>query len=1011
MKLFPILLSWIFLFFLPIQIFGQKNKLSNAYLIKTYSFYKNPDPSLSHLNYFDAMAEKMHLSAQSKMVLTEEVAGQKGYNHFRYQQFHAGLPIFGSHYILHEQAGKVVTATGHYSPQTKVSAKSGTNALTATAFAKKAMNAREYNTRTVEPILCFVDPAFPDVSETLRLAYQVDLHSTEPFDKRRYFVDAANGSIITEFPLIMQVGVPSKAKTKYYGVQDIITDSIAPQQFVLRDPTRGEGIYTYNNDGSNFTSSSSTWDLSNNQQDEVALDAHFCAQKYYDMMLADYNWQGLDGNGKAFKVHLHGGNYVNALWSGESISFGDGDCINGPQTTLEIVGHEFTHGMVDFSSKLVYSAEPGAIDESLADMFGKMLERKTAPANFSWDFGLSYALSPDVEPFRMMDDPKSLEMPAYYKGMFWEDNNDVHINSSIGNLWFTMLVDGKQGINELGTAFDVPAIGMEKVGQIVFQVNRNYLTENSNYNAFYQYSVDVAEALYGAGSVELQAVIEAWKAVGLPTFPSSSLDLSIAGGSFVAENHCGLGQYLPVNFIITNLSGIAYDPSMMGKVTLSSFPLSNFTVNLTSSISPWEMFEIRVDNWLKGTNPGLLMVDANLNLLDENSDNNSGHSIYNIASFESNDLSIFVRSSPQKCFSTKQQVSIFVSNQSCKAVAAGNALIFTASDHLGTLVWTSPPYSLAEDLDPAATIVVAYEIPAPNMPKVFSLVYPTDPDPTNNEFVHTTLPNYLPITSNYLNDFETNFGEDGYLDLSYDSPKLTIPYQNNHYFASSGHYQNPDDFQRCSDVFSVFKNEYNNGLTSSIHTCVDFSFSPTPTLEFDLAQFRNTFSDTSNYLYSSMLQAKWTGNESGDQIIYGQPEGAIKHYSIALPPNFKGDLDFQLYTELGHWGLNPIYLDEDDFVLLDNIKLTASTIGTSEAETGSSILISPNPSRERATIQSTDGIKTILLQNVSGQTLQTLLVNATSYDLDLKGLQNGFYFLNIQLDNGQWGVRKLVKMD
>ena len=1006
MKLLSILFSWALLFCLPFQTFGQKSTRSNAQLIQHYTFYKNSDPSLNHLNYFEAMRETTQLSAQSKMVLTEEIADASGYSHFKYQQFHAGLPIFGSRYILHEKEGKVMTATGQYTPQVNASALPGINALTATAFAKKAMKAKEYHSRKTEPILCFVDPAFPQVSETLRLAYQVDLHSTEPFDKRRYFVDAASGKIITEFPLILQEGVPSTAKTRYYGVQNIITDSIAPQQFVLHDPTRGEGIFIYNNDGSSFTSTSSNWDLTNADKDEVALDAHYCTQEYYDMMLADYNWQGQDGIGKALKVNVHAGNFANAFWDGESSSYGDGDCNYGPLTTLEVIGHEFTHGMIDYTSNLVYSGESGAINESLADMFGKMLERKTDPANSSWDLGHSFLLDPNSKPFRVMDDPNSVEMPAYYQGQYWTDNGGVHTNSSIGNLWFTMLVDGKQGINEVGTNFNVPALGVDKAGQIVFQVNRYYLTESSNYAAFYQYSIGVAETLYGAGSTELQAVTEAWKAVGVPGVPSTTFDLGIVGSGFSDNTYCDINQFIPVTFKITNGSGVAYDPSMMGTITLSSFPLPDYTVNLTSPIGPGEVFEIVVDDWLFVTESGYSYVSATLNLSDNNSDNNSTYNYYNVLEFEFDDLRLFVDFNGQECFDITQNIGVFFSNNSCEPVPAGTVLSFTATDDVGNLVWTSPPYTLSVDMASNSSLFAEYDIPVVNSPLTITLVYPNDPDQFNNEFFDESEGIYLPITSNYLNNFETNAGQDGYLALDY-MLDITLSYQNNQYFASTGTTENPDNFSRCADVISVFNYESAAGLNASIHTCLDFSFSDAPSLEFDLAQFRNASGDN----YSSMIQAKWTGTTNGNQVIFGQPEGVVQHHTIPLPPYFKGALDFKLYTEIGRFSLNSNYLNDDDFVLFDNLKLTAPTVGTDELATNSSILVSPNPTQERASIQSAIGIKTILLQNVSGQTLQTLQVSATRHDLDIKGLQNGFYFLNIQLENGQWGVKKLVKMD
>ncbi len=993
---------------LPFHIFGQKTSLSNAYLVKTYTFYKNTDARLHHENYFEAMGEKMHLSPQSKMVLTEETPGKNGYTHFKYQQYHAGLPIFGSRYMLHEKDGKVKTATGHYRPQVSMSATPSINVATAVALAQRDMQAKTYSDKETEPILCFIDPAFPKVSESLCLAYQVDAHSTEPFDKCRYFVDATSGKIITQLPLILREGVPSKAKTRYYGMQNITTDSVGPQEFVLRDPTRGEGIFIYNSNGTSFTSTSSTWDLTNDQKDEVALDAHYCTQEFYDMMLEDYNWQGQDGHGKALKAYVHGGDYVNAFWDGESSTYGDGDCNYGPLTTFEVIGHEFTHGVVQYTSGLVYEGESGAINESLADMFGKLLERKSDPTHFSWSLGHSFALSPESQFFRVMDDPNSVEMPALYRGQYWEDGNDVHTNSAIGNLWFSMLVDGKQGTNEAGVAFDVSALGPEKVGQIVFEVNKNYLTESSDYNAFYQYSVAVAEALYGAGSTEVQAVTEAWKAVGLPSELNTDFDLGLQGGGFSISNFCGLDQYLPVNIKVVNLSSVAYNPSMMGSVRLSNFTISDYIIPLTSPIGPGEVFEVQVDNWLQATEPGFTSISVSLEVDDANADNNESYFFYNVAEFAAGDLSLDEDLSTEGCFATVQYAGMYVENNGCEAIPAGTVLQFSATDEDDNPVWSSP-YTLAEDLDGFGTLFIGFELPVVNSALYFVLDYPNDPDTENNESYDES-GQYLPITGNYLNTFEIDGGQDEYVELQYYSFESIITYQNNQYFASTGVYQDPEEFQRCADITSVFDYEYASGINASLHTCLDFSTSAAPTLEFDLVQFRNA-SAAPGFQQSSMMQARWQGNASGNETIFGQVEGAVKHHNILLPPFFKGALDLKMYTEVGQWTLDPSYFDEDDFVLLDNLQLRAPTSGTDDLPTDFPVLISPNPAGASTTIQAAAGLQTIQLQNLSGQILHTWQVHASTYDLDLQGLASGFYLLNIELENGQRGVRKVVKME
>ncbi|MBX2891784.1 MAG: M4 family metallopeptidase [Saprospiraceae bacterium] len=1006
---------WVFcaLFFsLFSPIFGQQNAPSNAHLVKTYTFFQNSDPRLNHQNFFEEMAGKMYLSAKSEMVLIEESTDKFGITHFKFQQFHEGLPIFGSRYILHEKDGRVLNANGRYSPQADANPQPGINAETAVAFAKRAMKAQAYHTRQADAVLCFIDPDFPEVSESLRLAYQVDLHSTEPFDKRRYFLDAITGKILCQFPLILNEGVPSTAKTRYYGIQHIITDSIGPQQIVLRDPTRGEGIFVLNNSLIEFTSTSSMWDLSSNPYTEVALDAHYCSQEYYDMMLSDYDWQGLDGNGKALNVRVNVGNFVNAFWDGEASFYGDGDCNYGPLTTLEVVGHEFTHGMIDYTSRLIYDSESGAINESLADLFGKLLERKADPGNFSWDLGHSFIINPESRPFRVMDAPNSVQMPAYYKGEYWFDGGDVHTNSAIGNLWFTMLVDGKQGTNEVGTSYNVPAIGAEKAGQIVFQVNRFYFTESSTYSEFYLYSQAVAEAMFGAGSTELLAVKEAWKAVGLPyTTQTPFFDLSLSSPRLEDKNYCQNSQYVPIKFKVVNSGTVTYTPSMMGTITLNSWSQGTLTIDLNSPIAPGEVYEVEVNNWFETSQAGFAYLGVSLNLSDDNTDNNQISEYFNITEHPANDLELFAFINKQgPCFTTTNNIVALVTNKSCETVPAGTVLNFTATNDAGNTIWSSPPYVLQQTLSGSRSVVLNYDIPFSSNGINLNLIHANDPNLFNN-----TNPLYqeikLPITGNYLNTFEQDNWMDNYLTISSIAFSPTLPYQNSSFFASTGVFDDPSFFQRCEDPLTVFKFPGGEGIYAIISACVDLSLSPNPRLEFDLAQFRNTTADLSNDPYSSVLQAKWEGNENGAQYYLGQPEGQVVHHNVALPPYFKGTLSLRFYTEVGQWDLDPSNLSVDDFLLLDNLQLSAPPLSTTEMSPGSSIHIVPNPATNITTISSNEGLKFIQLQSPNGQILRTLELETEQYRLDLNGLSNGVYFLHIQLANGQRAVKKLVKMD
>ncbi len=1013
MKLHILLFALALQFAFPADSFCQNKSISKAWLSKQFSAYKNTDASLNHLNFFEAMAEKMHLSDPSEMVPDEALEGENGFVHYKFKQYHAGIPVFGNTYILHEKEGTVVWAGGHYSPQTGTATSPALNLATALALAKKAMNADKYAEKEPLPILCFIDPAFPGMSESLRLAWQVDLHSTSPLDKQRYFVDALTGKVLLDFPLMLQEGVPSTAKTKYYGTQNIITDSVGAQQFLLHDPTRGEGITVLNFDGSPFTSTSSDWDLTNDFQDEVALDVHYCAQEYYDLMQEQFGWEGLDGNGKALKAKVHL-NDVNAYWDGEFSSYGDGNCIYGPLTTLEVVGHEFTHGMIDYTSKLVYDGESGAINVSLADIFGKILEHKTTPNGFSWDLGHSFLLSPDAEPFRIMDDPASVDMPDFYNGALWFSDADVHTNSAIGNLWFTMLTDGKQGINEAGESYDVPALGFDKAGQIVFKVNQAYFTESSNYQLFYEYSMQSAEELYGAGSLEVTATEEAWKAVGLPSTGAPGFDLSVSP-SFEFTGECGINEYYPITFQITNTGSVVYDPSMNAIliVSESSGNLTNYEVDINEPIAPGEVWTVIVDDWLIATEPNYYFIYADLIITDDSPFNNFGFYFFNIVEHVSSDLDLYVSTDRQECFSPSLGVIFFIQNNSCDTLPAGAAMTLSAENDSGAEIWTTP-YSLMEGLAGFGTVAAFYELPIADIGSTdsirFFLDFMDDPNPDNNEYVMSD-PQLEAISSDYLNTFN-DLPQDNYLVLDYLISDPIIGYQGELYFGSSGFNSDPEYVVHCPDYASSFNTPlYSSGVNSVIRACVDLSASPDPYLEFDLVQFRNDFATAENYPYSSMFQAKWTGDVLGNEIIFGQPEGELVHHGYQLPPYFKGELLFKFYAEIGQWELNPDNFNSDDFVLLDNLQLRSSFTGTDELQKEQPVQVSPNPAGGQISIRAIESMKTIALLHVNGKILRQEQVNAPTFDLDLNGLANGFYLLKIQLENGQWAVRKIVKME
>lgn len=997
---------------------SQSKRISNVYLAEKFHHFANPDATLNHLNYFEKMSVDMGLSASSEMELKKTISGENGYTHFKYQQFHRGIPIFGNTYILHEIAGRVVTANGRYSPQVNVETNPSIEAETALKLAQYAMQASAYESHLPTPTLCLIDPAFPKMSESLLLVYQVDLQSVTPFDKQRFFIDAHSGEVIQQFPLILHEGVPSTAKTKYYGTQNIITDSIGPQQYVLHDPTRGEGITVFGLDGNGFTSTASDWDLANEIQDEVALDAHYCAQQFYDLLLENFAWQGLDGNGKEMIVNVHnnGAGEVNAFWTGESANYGDGNCIYGPLTTLEVVGHEFTHGIVDYTSDLIYSNESGAMNESMADIMGKALEYESDPANFSWSLGHSFHLSPEAKPFRVLDDPKSVEMPAYYGGEFWYDGGGVHTNSAIGNLWFVMLVDGRQGTNEAGIDFNVPSIGMDKASQIAFQTNKSYLTASSDYHDFYEFSLVAAAELYGAGAPEIAAVEEAWKAVGLPSNNTvTGLDLSVVE-PFFYDRRCGLDEFFPVEVNITNLGDAEYLPAMGAvlKLSVTNNALPELNLPIGEAILPGEVMTVVVADWLKSDVPKTFNVQVKLELTDSNPDNNNSSLPFRIYEFSFGDLSLTTNYQLPPCFSTEMETAFYITNNGCEPIPAGTTYKLSVADSMGAVLW-SEDYTLANDHIPFRSQFVIYQLDLGVAPKEelnFLVEFSEDPDTSNNSEVEVA-PFYETITGDYLNDFEGDLAIDPTLYHSVDIPSPSILYDGSVYFVSTGRSTNPDRIDMCPDYEDNFgKTGFYSGNHGKIRTCLDLTGANTPYVSFDLVQFRNEEATADNYLYSCMLQTKWSGTDEGKEIIFGQNEGVPQQYGYSLPDDFKGELEFTFYTEYGQYIFNESSPNFDhDVLLMDNLQLQADFTKTTELENGKSVQVSPNPANSQLNIRSENRLTAVELRSINGQLLKQEKINASVFNFPIDEFENGVYLLRLQNSDGEWVVKKVVKME
>ena len=166
-----------------------------------------------------------------------------------------------------------------------------------------------------------------------------------------------------------------------------------------------------------------------------------------------FHWNSIDNHGmdEIFNVHLSV-NYNNAFWDGDEMSFGDGDGIHftGFARAIDVLAHELTHGVVQYTAGLEYEGQPGALNEHYADVFGSVIKqyhKRQDEVSADWLIG-DDIMGPDLKgrAIRSMKDPGNTSVPLdpqpanmseYYNGE--DDNHGVHINSGIPNKAFYLV--------------------------------------------------------------------------------------------------------------------------------------------------------------------------------------------------------------------------------------------------------------------------------------------------------------------------------------------------------------------------------------------------------------------------------------------------------------------------------------------------------------------------------------------------------------------------------------------
>jgi Zn-dependent metalloprotease len=261
--------------------------------------------------------------------------------------------------------------------------------------------------------------------------------------------------------------------------------------------------------------------------DPAVNEAYDGAGATYDLYHDVYVRDSVDGEGLQLDSTVHfQNNYDNAFWNGQQMVYGDGDealpadqrLFNRFTISIDVIGHELTHGVTQYTANLIYSDQPGALNESISDVFGVLVKQRSlgqAVTEADWLVGKGLlaarvhgeALRSMKAPGTAYDDPilGKDPQPAHMKDYqnIGSDNGGVHINSGIPNHAFYV------------TAMNIGGNAWEKSGRIWYVTLRNRLRASSNFQEAANLTYQVAGELFGAGSLEQKAVQSGWSEVGI----------------------------------------------------------------------------------------------------------------------------------------------------------------------------------------------------------------------------------------------------------------------------------------------------------------------------------------------------------------------------------------------------------------------------------------------------------------------------------------------------------------
>jgi bacillolysin len=444
--------------------------------------------------------------------LVEQHSDEQGNNHLKFRQLYKGIPVYGSEVILHEVENQIKTMNGRsFQSPVLENINPSIDGLSAKKIALEDLKTKSIIQQDVfsKSIIKSQEQSpelmvFHDKNKAEFLAWQLVV-KPNLLERWVYFIDAVSGKILDKYNNTCSLdgtikataadlnGISKTFSVYQAGSQYVMIDTDRPMfkrtASVLPDEPVG-AIWTIdagNTAGENFSQISSA---SQNVWNAKAVSAHTNAGLAYEFYRTKFNRNSLNNKGGNIVSVINisdekGQGMDNAYWNGEFMGYGNGKTAFKPLAgSLDVAGHEMTHGVVENSAKLEYRNQSGAINESMADVFGVMIENANLPAGqaINWTLGESVVKTSAFPSGALRSlsnpnqggtrdpgyQPKTMGQYAFLNDTEEEDNGGVHINSGIPNYAFYLFASN-------------PKIGLDNAAKVYYKALTSYLTRQSQF--------------------------------------------------------------------------------------------------------------------------------------------------------------------------------------------------------------------------------------------------------------------------------------------------------------------------------------------------------------------------------------------------------------------------------------------------------------------------------------------------------------------------------------------------